>query len=44
MRLINRLDEHVCNTLSSKEAIDNVYKKTGISITFDSPFGHVEEA
>lgn len=43
MRLINRLDEHVCNTLSSKEAIDNVYKKTGISITFDSPFGHVEE-
>lgn len=44
MRLIKRLDEHVCNTLSSKEAIDNVYEKTGITITFDNPFGHVEGA
>jgi hypothetical protein len=44
MRLIRRLDQHVCDTLSSKEAIDNVYEKTGIRITFANPFGYVEEA
>lgn len=43
MRLINRLDEHVCNTLSSKEAIDTVLHKAGIRLTFSDPFGHVEE-
>lgn len=43
MRLIRRLDQHVCDTLSSKEAIDNVYEKTGIHITFENPFGYVEE-
>lgn len=44
MRLIKRLDEHVCNTLSSKEAIDEVFEKTGIRLTFTDPFGYVEEA
>lgn len=44
MRLIRKLDEHVCNTLSSKEAIDTVLHETGIRITFADPFGHVEDA
>lgn len=43
MRLIRKLDEHVCNTLSSKEAIDTVFDKTGIRLSFSDPFGHVEE-
>lgn len=44
LRIIRRLDHHVCNTLSSKEAIDNVNERFGLNITFADPFGHVEEA
>lgn len=42
-KLLCKMDEHVCNTLSSKEAIDKVFEEMGITISFHGdPFSHVE--
>jgi hypothetical protein len=41
--LLCKMDEHVCDTLSSKEAIDKVFEEMGITIHFyGDPFSHVE--
>ena len=36
---IHAVDEHVCNTLSSEEAIDRVLEECGIRLEFHNPFG-----
>lgn len=41
--VLKRLDWHVTNTLSSQEAIDEVYKRMGLHIDFDDPFERVQE-
>lgn len=43
-RLLNRLDFHTVNTLTSTELIDEVYDKIGLRLRFDEPFDRVEEA
>ena len=40
--LIQGVDHHVCNTLSSEEIIDRVLRETGISLNFSDPFETVE--
>lgn len=42
--VLRRLDWHVTNSLASQEAIDEVYKRMGLSIDFDDPFERVQEA
>lgn len=41
-RLIKAVDRHVCDTLSSEEIIDNVYRDTGYRLTFADPFETIE--
>ena len=43
LRLLRALDKHVLNTLTSVEAIEEVYKKTGLKIDFNDPFERIEE-
>ncbi len=40
--LIKAVDRHVCDTLSSEEVIDNVYRDTGYRLTFADPFETIE--
>lgn len=39
---LQAMDYHVCNTLSSKEAIDSVLEEMGITIRFSEPFDRIE--
>lgn len=40
--LLCKMDDHVCNTLSSVEAIDEVFKEMGIEIRFrNDPFDRI---
>lgn len=43
LRLLRAMDKHVCETLASDEAIDEVFERLGIRITFSSPFENIEE-
>lgn len=42
-KLLCTMDEHVCETLSSVEAIDKVLDEMGIVIRFRDPFDRVEQ-
>lgn len=43
-KLLLAMDNHVCETLSSMEAIDKVFDEMGITIRFHGdPFTHVEQ-
>lgn len=44
MAVLNAVDEHLTYTLSSIEAIDEVYKRMGLQIEFKEPFDRVREA
>ena len=41
--LLCKKDEHVCETLSSLEAIDKVFDEMGIKINFHEPFDRIEQ-
>ena len=41
--ILNAVDEHLTYTLSSVEAIDEVYKRIGLKIEFKEPFDRVRE-
>lgn len=41
--LIKAVDRHTCETLSSEEVIDAVYKDTGYRLKFNDPFETVEK-
>ena len=41
--ILNAVDEHLTMTLTSKEAIDEVYKRMGLKIDFKEPFDRVQE-
>lgn len=42
-KLLCAMDEHVCNTLSSVEAINKVFDEMGITISFrNDPFDRIE--
>lgn len=43
MRLLRALDRHVLNTLTSVEAIEEVYKRVGIHIDFNDPFERIAD-
>ena len=43
MDVLNAVDEHMTMTLSSREAIDEVYKRMGLMIEFKEPFDRVRE-
>lgn len=42
-RLLCTMDKHVCETLSSAEAIDRVLDEMGITIRFREPFDRIEQ-
>lgn len=42
-RLLKSLDKHVLNTLTSVEAIEEVYQKVGLHIDFNDPFERVSD-
>ena len=42
-KLLCNMDKHVCETLSSAEAIDRVLDEMGITIRFREPFDRVEQ-
>ena len=42
-RLLCTMDRHVCDTLSSVEAIDRVLSEMGITIRFHEPFDRIEQ-
>lgn len=42
-RLLYAMDNHVCETLSSAEAIDKVLEEMGITIRFHEPFDRVQQ-
>ena len=42
-RLLKSLDKHVLNTLTSVEAIEEVYKKVGLHIDFNDPFERIAD-
>ena len=42
-RLLCSMDHHVCETLSSEEAIDKVLDEMGITIRFHDPFDRIEQ-
>jgi len=42
-RLLCAMDKHVCETLSSVEAIDKVFDEMGITIRFREPFDRIEQ-
>ena len=42
-KLLCTMDRHVCETLSSAEAIDKVLDEMGITIRFRDPFDRVEQ-
>ena len=42
--VLNAMDEHLTMTLTSKEAIDEVYKRMGLRIDFKEAFDRVQEA
>ena len=42
-KLLCVMDDHVCNTLSSIEAIDKVLDEMGINIRFREPFDRIEQ-
>ena len=44
MAILNAVDQHLTYTLSSVEAIDEVYKRMGLQIEFKEPFDRVREA
>lgn len=41
--LLCKMDEHVCETMSSREAIDKVFDEMGITIRFREPFDRIEQ-
>lgn len=41
--VLRALDEHLTMTLTSKEAIDEVYERMGLRIDFKEPFDRVQE-
>ena len=43
LRLLHAMDKHVCETMASDEAIDQVFERLGIRITFSAPFENIEE-
>lgn len=43
MDVLNAVDEHMTMTLSSSEAIDEVYKRMGLMIEFKEPFDRIRE-
>jgi len=42
-RLLCTMDQHVCETLSSAEAIDRVLEEMKITIRFHEPFDRIEQ-
>ena len=42
-KLLCAMDNHVCETLSSMEAIDKVFDEMGITIRFHEPFDRIEQ-
>ena len=42
LRLLRSLDKHVVDTLTSVEAIEEVYNRVGIHINFNDPFERIE--
>jgi hypothetical protein len=41
--VLRALDEHLTMTLTSNEAIDEVYKRIGLKLDFKEPFDRVQE-
>lgn len=41
--VLRALDEHLTMSLTSKEAIDEVYKRMGLRIDFKEPFDRIQE-
>lgn len=42
-RLLNRMDYHVVNSLTSEDLINEAWDRIGLQITFSEPFDRVEE-
>lgn len=41
--VLHTMDKHVLETLSSEEAMDDVFKQIGLRISFSDPFSNIEE-
>ena len=42
-RILGAVDDIICNTLTSQEAIDKVYEEIGLILNFQEPFDRVKE-
>lgn len=40
---LHAMDERAAETISSDEAVDEVFEQLGLRITFSHPFGYIEE-
>lgn len=43
-KVLMAVDEHVANSLTSEELIDEAWKKVGLYLNFDEPFDRIEDA
>ena len=41
--ILNAVDQHMTKTLSSKEAIDEVWERMGLRLDFKEPFDRIQE-
>ena len=41
--ILRRVDQHLLTTLSSDEAIEDVYKQIGLKLDFNEPFDRVQQ-
>lgn len=42
-RVLQQMEHHILETLSSEEAMDKVFEEIGLRISFSNPFGYLEE-